>query len=155
MRIVPIPVLFASVMCTFGDEVAEMGDPYTSSEADLEEPYKYVSILKAVEEERAIMDKQWRKENRKEISVKGCDPKIEALATCFEFVKEPNGEACWGDCVETNMIIESCEDFCWEVEQCRSDTCKSGNACLTQYYDTMNCALSTCNCDTPKTHLRA
>eukprot|EP00584_Thalassiosira_punctigera_P001287 CAMPEP_0172527680 /NCGR_PEP_ID=MMETSP1067-20121228/2314_1 /TAXON_ID=265564 ORGANISM="Thalassiosira punctigera, Strain Tpunct2005C2" /NCGR_SAMPLE_ID=MMETSP1067 /ASSEMBLY_ACC=CAM_ASM_000444 /LENGTH=169 /DNA_ID=CAMNT_0013311473 /DNA_START=28 /DNA_END=537 /DNA_ORIENTATION=+ len=164
MKVVTIiPVLFASALCTSVSDAAEMeARPYryvedeAAVEGEVEDPYSYVAILKAMEEDRVVMNKQKREVTYQTINVKQCVPKIEALATCFEFVQEPYGEECWRDCVDTlpQNDPDSCPQFCMEMEQCRSSTCQSGSACMIQYYEMMNCALHSCNCDIPTTNLR-
>eukprot|EP00584_Thalassiosira_punctigera_P019012 CAMPEP_0172572876 /NCGR_PEP_ID=MMETSP1067-20121228/135905_1 /TAXON_ID=265564 ORGANISM="Thalassiosira punctigera, Strain Tpunct2005C2" /NCGR_SAMPLE_ID=MMETSP1067 /ASSEMBLY_ACC=CAM_ASM_000444 /LENGTH=156 /DNA_ID=CAMNT_0013365467 /DNA_START=972 /DNA_END=1442 /DNA_ORIENTATION=- len=153
MNTISILVLFASAMYTSVSEALER-----------EDPYGYVSILKAKEEAQVVVDAIWREEHREELSTDGCDDQTEGLATCFDYVKETNGEGCW-DCVMPENVPDTCDEYCKQVEQCRSDTCQSGHACLTQYYEVLNCIMGfmesteDCHCDqsvhvAPKKYLR-
>mmetsp|Transcript_19894 Transcript_19894/g.42686 ORF Transcript_19894/g.42686 Transcript_19894/m.42686 type:complete len:174 (+) Transcript_19894:45-566(+) len=169
MKTASINILFASAVCTFASDAAKTdanrrGDWTASQEvkgqtvsdfvrSDEENPYGYLDILRNAEEERAVMDKYFKDQHREELSVDDCDAHVQSLATCFDFVKEPNGVDCW-DCVDTHSTFDSCEQFCTGVERCRSSTCQTGSACLKQYYEMMNCILFTCNCDAPQANLR-
>mmetsp|Transcript_25078 Transcript_25078/g.54216 ORF Transcript_25078/g.54216 Transcript_25078/m.54216 type:complete len:170 (+) Transcript_25078:125-634(+) len=146
MKIIPVIALFASAM-----SVSAMSAP-AGEVWESDDPYRYFSILKAHEETEQMMREKFRQEHSEELSIEGCNPQIISLTNCFESVKEQDGEGCW-NCALPDAVPNSCEEYCMGVEQCRSDTCHSGAACISQYYSTLNCVLGTsdtgeeCTCD--------
>mmetsp|Transcript_14261 Transcript_14261/g.25794 ORF Transcript_14261/g.25794 Transcript_14261/m.25794 type:complete len:153 (-) Transcript_14261:96-554(-) len=106
-------------------------------------------------------------ETHHEEDVFGCETETMALLNCFTSIKETDGEGCW-NCVMDETQFEDCEEYCMHTEQCRSNTCSHKYACVSQYYDTLNCVLLSdgeshgCYCDSSasghgvvKTSLRA
>mmetsp|Transcript_17214 Transcript_17214/g.37156 ORF Transcript_17214/g.37156 Transcript_17214/m.37156 type:complete len:154 (-) Transcript_17214:389-850(-) len=153
MKSFSIPVLFASAIYVSANNALEVEDPYSDA-LEAEDPYTYVSILNA--RDRYVFDSETA-------STTGCAAQFAALSTCFKFVKEPQGEDCWG-CTLWETFPDTCDEYCKDVEYCRNNLCHSGSACTGQYYEVLNCALDDafCQCDesghddtNPKTYLRA
>jgi len=118
--------------------------------------FLHPALLKAQEESRVMLDAQWRNERFEEADFEtgGCAAEADALAVCFDFVKEADPDGCWNCAVpEEDSMPDSCDEYCRGTEECRSDTCHSGSACLSQFYEALNCVLTgsdlpvECNCD--------